>query len=177
VDRTFVLTLEHSNFFLLFFSSSNKQMAPEVALASPYGLSADVFSFGIILYEICALRKPYGGIKDIETFKCKVICGGRRPVPFKEWPACVKELVGDCGVTEPRLRPKINEVVSRISEFIEGGNDKWEEDLTNISGSPQHRSERRGFLRRNGSLELRLKDASRRGRRGSVPSLGRAQIG
>ena len=151
-------------------------MAPEVALASPYGLSADVYSFGIILYEICALRKPYGGIKDIETFKCKVICGGRRPVPFKEWPASVKELVGGCGVTEPHLRPKINEVVSRISEFIEGGNDKWEEDLTNITGSPKRRSERRGFLRRNGSLELPLKDASRRGRRRSVPSLGRTQM-
>ena len=155
-------------------------MAPEVAVASPYGLSADVHSFGIILHEICAMKKPYGDIKDIETFKCKVICGGRRPVPFKEWPACVKELVNDCGMTEPRLRPKMNEVVGIISDFIEGGNLKWEEDLTKPNtGNPpsqQRRSERRGFLRRNGSLELPLKDSSRRGRRGSVPSLGRSRM-
>ena len=155
-------------------------MAPEVALAAPYGLSADAYSFAIILHEICAMRKPFGNIKDIETFKRKVICGGRRPVPKEWWPACIKELVNDCGMTEPRLRPKMNEAVALIGDFIEGGNNKWEEDLPKCSTcnpSSQQQSttgstsRRRGFLRRNGSMELPLKNKSRRGRRGSEPSL------
>ena len=156
-------------------------MAPEVALAAPYGLSADVYSFGIILHEICAMRKPFGNIKDIETFKRKVICGGRRPVPKEWWPACIKELENDCWMTEPRLRPKMNEAVALISDFIEGGNDKWEEDLpkwNNDTSSSQSQSTpmRRGLLRRNGSMELPLKNKSRRGRRGSEPSLSASTI-
>ena len=167
-------------FTFLPFSNVSTQMAPEIALAAPYGLSADVYSFGIIFHEICAMKKPFGNIKDIETFKRKVICGGRRPMP-KEWlPACIKELENDCWMTEPRLRPKIYEAVALISDFIEGGNDNWEEDLPkckNPSSSPsQSTPRRRGFLRRNGSMELALKNKARRGRRGSEPSLSAGRI-
>jgi hypothetical protein len=148
-------------------------MAPEVALSSPYGLSADVHSFGMILYEICAMNKPYGGIKDIATFKHKVICGGRRPVPKDWWPAFIKGLVNDCGLTEPRLRPKMNEVAGLISEFIGGGNEKWEEDLPKPCSPSSRRQRSRPGLRRSGSgsMEVPLKNESRRGRRGSAPSL------
>lgn len=155
-------------------------MAPEVALAAPYGVSADVYSFGIIFHEICAMKKPFDNIKDIETFKDKVICSGRRPIPKEWWPACIKELENDCWMTEPRLRPKMNEAVALIGDFIEGGNDKWEEDLpkfNNPSSSPSQSTARRsGFLRRNGSMELALQNKSRRGRRGSEPSLRAGRI-
>ena len=151
-------------------------MAPEVALAAPYGLSADVYSFGIIFHEICAMKKPFANIKDIETFKRKVICGGRRPIPKEWWPACIKELENDCWMTDPCLRPKMNEVVALINDFIEGGNDKWEEDLPKCNDGPsssqsQSIPRRRGFFRRSGSMDLPLKNKSRRGRRGSEPSL------
>lgn len=156
-------------------------MAPEVALVAPYGLSADVYSFGIILHEMCAMKKPFANIKDIETFKRKVICGGRRPIPKEWWPACIKELENDCWMTEPRLRPKMKEVVALISDFIEGGSGKWEEDLPKCNDDPsssqsQSTQRRRVFLRRSGSMDVPLENKSRRGRRGSEPSLGSKTI-
>lgn len=176
-----VLCLTRDIFFTFLPSSHvQTQMAPEVALAAPYGLSADVYSFGIILHEICSMKKPFGNTKDIETFKRRVICGGQRPAPKEWWPACVKELVSDCSMTEPLLRPKMNEVVALISDYIEGGNEKWEEGLPKCndpSSSPsQSTPRRRGLLRRNGSMELALKNKSRRGRRGSEPTLSAGKI-
>ena len=36
-------------------------MAPEVALCKNYGLSADVFSYSILLWEIISLKIPFAG--------------------------------------------------------------------------------------------------------------------
>ena len=42
-------------------------MAPEVALCKNYGLSADVYSFSILLWEIISLKIPFAGfdVSDI----------------------------------------------------------------------------------------------------------------
>ena len=34
-------------------------MAPEVALRKPYNLPCDTYSFGLLLFEIIALKPPY----------------------------------------------------------------------------------------------------------------------
>lgn len=36
-------------------------MAPEVAGVRPYNLSVDAYSFGILLWELSALEKPFDG--------------------------------------------------------------------------------------------------------------------
>lgn len=36
-------------------------MAPEVALCKNYGLSADIFSYSILLWEIISLKIPFSG--------------------------------------------------------------------------------------------------------------------
>ncbi|KAL3779661.1 hypothetical protein HJC23_006817 [Cyclotella cryptica] len=39
-----------------------RYMAPEVGLYLGYGREVDVYSFGIMLWEVCALRKPFSSI-------------------------------------------------------------------------------------------------------------------
>ena len=36
-----------------------RYMAPEVMTGDGYTLAVDVYSFGVILYELCSLKKPY----------------------------------------------------------------------------------------------------------------------
>jgi serine/threonine protein kinase len=36
------------------------QMAPEVGMGQPYNELCDVYSFGVLVWEMMALRKPYG---------------------------------------------------------------------------------------------------------------------
>jgi serine/threonine protein kinase len=39
-------------------------MAPEVCLCLPYGLKADVYSFGLLFYQLLSLKLPFGDIKE-----------------------------------------------------------------------------------------------------------------
>eukprot|EP00434_Breviolum_minutum_P037421 symbB.v1.2.033178.t1/scaffold4024.1/size46069/2 len=58
-----------------------RYMAPEVLNSGEYGVSADVFSFGILLHEMLSGQVPFGGRN--EAALCLAIMGGHRP-PFEE---------------------------------------------------------------------------------------------
>ena len=43
-------------------TGSLRYMAPEVASSKPYNQKADVYSFGMILWELVAYEKPFNGM-------------------------------------------------------------------------------------------------------------------
>jgi serine/threonine protein kinase len=55
------------------FAGTPRYMAPEVGNGEIYDRSADIYSFGILLWEICTLQKPFskmrtlGGTRDKAT--------------------------------------------------------------------------------------------------------------
>ena len=55
-----------------------RYMAPEVAKCKNYGLSIDAYSFGLLLWEICFLRRPFCKFSRQQLMD-KVIYGGNRP--------------------------------------------------------------------------------------------------
>ena len=61
-------------------TGSRRFMAPEVALSEPYALSADVYSFSILLWEILALNKAFSTM-TVEEHRELVVKGKERP-PF-----------------------------------------------------------------------------------------------
>jgi Protein kinase domain len=57
---------------------SRRYMAPEVSLSEPYGLSADMYSFSILLWELLTLEKAFGRL-SVDEHRERVISGNERP--------------------------------------------------------------------------------------------------
>lgn len=119
-------------------TGSLRYMAPEVADALPYNNKADVYSFGIILWELNANKKPFEGLTR-ETFYESVVHGGDRPPINKKWPSALASLMRECWSTRIEDRPTFSEIVKRIDSMIaheKGGGSKSakKKPLKRISG-------------------------------------------
>jgi len=99
-------------------TGSARYMAPEVALSKPYNTKAEVHSFSMILYEMVAHQKPFGGM-DLDTLFSEVFISGARPPLSWKWPTELRLLLKDCWHREPTRRPNFHTVLSRVEDLLE----------------------------------------------------------
>lgn len=99
---------------------NSSDMAPEVGLNSGesfigYGRSADVYSFGVLLWELSAKEKPFSDIRTADEFKRRVFVGGARPVvDARRWPGPVCSLIECCWDADPEHRPSMVNVQATL---------------------------------------------------------------
>jgi len=98
-------------------TGSLRYMAPEVADCRPYNHKADVYSFGIILWEIVSFQKPFDGMSRDE-FYARVVHGGERPVINKRWPTELSDLMQLCWDFTPDVRPNFAGVLERLDAML-----------------------------------------------------------
>ncbi|XP_050682239.1 mitogen-activated protein kinase kinase kinase 7 [Leptidea sinapis] len=110
-------------------------MAPEVFEGSSYTEKCDVFSWGIILWEVLSRRKPFeeGG----SAFRIMwAVHTGQRPNLIEGCPEPIEQLMTQCWHKVPAERPsmaKVVEIMGVLSEFFPGADtpinfDDLEED-------------------------------------------------
>jgi serine/threonine protein kinase len=80
-------------------------MAPEVNKGEHYGVSADIFSFGIMLWEVCTLLRPFDGMTTEEHSKYVVYGGARPKIDRVAGSSDIKCLIKACWNEDPKLRP------------------------------------------------------------------------
>lgn len=99
---------------------TRRYMAPEVALKLGYGKEVDVYSFGMLLWEICALDKPFDSIQSVEEFHDLVVLCGRRPSLNTDplWTPSLKSLMSRCWSTDPLDRPTMAQVKSLLCNVL-----------------------------------------------------------
>ena len=103
-------------------TGSLRYMAPEVADCRPYNQKADVYSFGVILWELVAFKKPYDGMYR-EEFYVRVVQGGQRPAINKKWPDDLTELMKCCWDAEISNRPNFTEIFDVLDSMVTGEKD------------------------------------------------------
>ena len=96
-------------------------MAPEVSLSERYDSKADVYSFGIVLYEVCKRDLPYSDRKDVNAIglAVEVALDGLRPTIEEEWHEGIKSLLRDCYKKEASARPTFAQAEARLKVVIE----------------------------------------------------------
>ncbi|EJK69118.1 hypothetical protein THAOC_09662 [Thalassiosira oceanica] len=87
-------------------------MAPEVGLVyedgnEGYGPKADVYSFAIVLWQLCSKEKPFKRILSKKEFKDRVFKAGVRPFVEPTWPRSIKDLLKTCWHGNPDMRPEM----------------------------------------------------------------------
>jgi len=91
-------------------------MAPELLRGESGNTAAsDVYSFGMILYEVYSREDPYKGENHWEVLKliCDPAVRKRPPIP-KGMPPAAASLMSDCLLAEPESRPTCTELDNRL---------------------------------------------------------------
>ncbi|KYQ94083.1 LIM-type zinc finger-containing protein [Tieghemostelium lacteum] len=83
-------------------------MAPEVFRNQPYTELCDVYSFGIVLWEIYNRKDPYDGVNSWSI--PIMVTKGERPQIPAECPADYAKLMKACWEDKPKKRPKFKEI-------------------------------------------------------------------
>ncbi|KAL6064801.1 Dual specificity protein kinase [Balamuthia mandrillaris] len=96
-------------------------MAPEVLMNKEYDEKADVYSFGIVLWELLCGQDPWQEIESLVDLVEAVCLEHKRPPLPKSIPQSLRDLVNACWHPEPEKRPSFEELIPRFDEIIVDG--------------------------------------------------------
>tara|TARA_B110001450_G_C17610225_1_gene476944 strand:- start:394 stop:735 length:342 start_codon:yes stop_codon:yes gene_type:complete len=109
-------------------------MAPEVALGEPYNLSADIYSFSILFWELVALEKAFGKLTQ-EEHREMVIKKNDRPPLKRDWKPAIQYILQNCWTRNPRQRLNAKDLYNALKEqidsYYEDGFESYEEGQEN----------------------------------------------
>lgn len=93
-------------------------MPPEVMMAQEFNEKADVYSYGICLWEFLTCRDPFPHHSDYDEF-VHAICkqGERPPIPTNCLPR-LRSLIEDCWHANPNKRPNFNVINDCLDEIL-----------------------------------------------------------
>ena len=92
-------------------------MSPEVIRHETYNYSADVYSFGLLLWEMITREKPFEPKSPIEAAGAVALEGKRPPFP-KGTPPAVKELIEQCWAEKPSERMEEECIIKCLGELV-----------------------------------------------------------
>ncbi|KAG2485771.1 hypothetical protein HYH03_015484 [Edaphochlamys debaryana] len=91
-------------------------MAPEVIEHKPYDEKADVFSFGVVLWELLTCKVPYSDMTPLQA-AVGVVQKGLRPGIPPNCPAPLADLMEACWAGSPTARPSFRELTPRLQQL------------------------------------------------------------
>lgn len=92
-------------------------MSPEMLEHKPYDHKADVYSFGITMWEVLTGDIPYAGLTPLQA-AIGVVQRGLRPETPPYIPEVLANLMQRCWNKDPQERPEFSEVLSTLENMV-----------------------------------------------------------
>lgn len=108
-------------------------IAPEIMMLQPASNMCDVYSYGILLWELASHDQPFKGIPPLFIPR-EVDKGVRPPIP-EATDVAVKELIKKCWQTKPEDRPVFESILYSLEECEMGKMESVELELAEKVGS------------------------------------------
>lgn len=93
-------------------------MAPEVALRKPYTEKVDIYSFGVILWQLTSGEVPFATMKKDE-YMARVVHNGYRLKVGSHVPSQLSDLIQSCWDVNPAKRPSCEEILFVLDTLVE----------------------------------------------------------
>eukprot|EP00980_Cylindrotheca_fusiformis_P019665 scaffold6847_cov71-Cylindrotheca_fusiformis.AAC.3 len=110
---------------------SPRYMAPEVSSGRPYNLKADVYSFGLLVYQMMTGKTPYKGI-EMDWMSSSSVVNKHFP---KSWSKELRQLLSNCQSSNLTKRPTMNQCLTELKLTLDNKNQKNQEEEEENDGS------------------------------------------
>ncbi|XP_011695661.1 PREDICTED: mitogen-activated protein kinase kinase kinase 7 [Wasmannia auropunctata] len=147
-------------------------MAPEVFEGSRYTEKCDVFSWGIILWEVLARKKPFDDIGASAYRIMWAVHVGQRPPLIEGCPKPIENLMTRCWQKAPEERPSMDEVVrimTELSEFFSRHLEPVEYSLSSEDDVDENETSREDTLDIVSTLDFRMNGSVANGTICTIP--------
>ncbi|XP_036295771.1 vascular endothelial growth factor receptor kdr-like [Pipistrellus kuhlii] len=112
-----------------------KWMAPEAIFDKVYTTQSDVWSFGVLLWEIFSLgASPYPGVQIDEEFCRQLKDGTRMKSPEYSTPEIYQTML-DCWHSVCTLRPNFSDLVERLGDLLQASVQQDGKDYIPLNGT------------------------------------------
>ena len=99
------------------FYKSYRNCAPEILLDKPYNEKADIWSFGLLLWELTTLEQPFSDLISYDALVEK-ICKRREIVKFNDsFEPLLFKIIAQCLSFEPEKRPSMKDILRQIPQI------------------------------------------------------------
>ena len=98
-------------------------LSPEILENKPYDAKSDIWSLGVLLYEMMTFKMPFNA-SSLPMLSVKIMRGNYTPPPAV-YTKDLREIVSKCLMVNPTKRPKIQEILrmpiiqNRIKNFLD----------------------------------------------------------